>query len=220
MATAGISGTFCEVRLVHDVMGYNPDEFAARASVLSDPELARWWSHASFRYCITGSSETLINAAFAALTYWSGEPFAGAQSPQMWGIQGAVMTVSRRIIETHDQCYELTRRLGTLFHSENIGVAFAAIREFDAVLPSTYSMYVTDHLVRVASAPVVPASGIDMSLRGIAFKVLYDLDPNFRNFRSLATACEECIIGCRSWGLKGPQVYRDTLQKLLHYRPR
>jgi hypothetical protein len=202
-------------------MGYDPDEFAARAAALSDPEFARWWSRASYILCITGSSENLINAAFAALTYWSGEPFAGSGSPQMLGIQGAVITVSRRILETHDQCFELTRRLGTLFHSENVGVAFAAIREFDVRFPSTYSMYVIDHLVRVASAPVVPASGIDMSLRGIAFRVLYALDPNFRNFRSLATACEECIIGCRSWGLKGPQVYRDTLQKqLLHYRPR
>jgi hypothetical protein len=164
---------FCKDRLVTDVVRYNPDEFAICVSALCDPELSSRWSRATSRHCISGSSEALINAAFAALTHWSTVSFAGPMSLQMQGIQGAIVTVSRRIIDTQDQCYELTRRFGTLFHSQNIGVAFAAIREFDVHLSSSYSIFVIDHLVRVASEPDVPVSPTEMSLRGIAFKVLW-----------------------------------------------
>ena len=79
-------------------------------------------------------------------------------------------------------------------------------------------MFVIDHLVTLASAPEVPMVPGAMSLRAIAFKVLFDLDPNFRTFPSLATAYEECVFGTRAWALDGRQGYRDILIKLLQYR--
>lgn len=156
-----------------------------------------------------------MHAAFAALEHWSTIPFAGAGSPQASGIQGAVVTAARCIVDIENQSCELTRQLGAFFHSANIEVAFTAISGGELYIPRPYSMFVIDHLVKVASASEVPISPVAMSLKGIAFKVLFDLDPNFRTFPTLATTREECIIGVRVWALQGGQVYRDALQKLL-----
>ena len=206
------------VRLAKNVTNYTPDDFAFPASSLHEPELSRFWQRATYKYCIDGSSIALAHVAFAALEHWSTMPFTGIGTPQTSGIQGAVDTAARCIVDIENQSWELTRQLGAFFHSANIEVAFTAIREFEWRIPRPHSMFVIDHLVQVASASEVPVSPIAMSLRGIAFKVLFDLDPSFRTFPTLATACEECIIGCRAWALDGGQVYRDTLKKLLRYR--
>ena len=197
---------------------YNPDEFAARALTLFDPDLARWWSGAASSHCLVGTSEALANSAFAALAHWSTISFGGIDSLQMRGIQGATKTVTRCILDSEARSYQLTRQLGLYFQSQNIGVAFCAIRQFDVHDLSSHTMFVIDHLVKVASAADVPVSPNPMSLRAIAFKVLFDLDPNFRTWPQLAIAYNECIAGCRAWGLDGRQVYQDTLRKLLQYR--
>lgn len=199
-------------------MKYNPDEFAARSLTLFDPDFARWWSRGSFAYAFAGTSEALVSAAFDALTRWSDISFAGSFSLQNQGIQGAIMTIARCIRDSEIRNYELTRQLGLHFHSPNIGIAFCAIRQFDVHVLSPYTIFVIDQLVSVASAAEVPASQSPMSLRAIAFKVLFDLDQNFRTWPQLALAYEECISGCHAWALDGRQVYQDTLRSLLQYR--
>lgn len=100
----------------------------------------------------------------------------------MQGIQGTIMTISRCIRDSESRKYELTRQLGLHFRSPNIGVAFCAIRQFDVYILRPYTIFVADQLVSVASAAEVPASPSPMSLRGIALKVLFDLDQNFRTW--------------------------------------
>lgn len=195
-----------------------PDDFASRVSLLNDPELSGCWRRAIYQHHIAGTSPALVEAALDALTKWSAVPFGGPESIQMQAIEGATLTVTRCIVDAEDRSYVLSRKLGLLFHSKNIGVAFTAVRHFEVQIPSPLSMFVIDHLISVASSGDVPVSPNAMSLRAISFKVLFDLDSSFINFPSLATAVDECIIGCRAWALDGRQVYRDTLQRLLKYR--
>ena len=167
---------------------------------------------------IAGTSEALVSSAFDALTRWSDISFAGIDSLQMQGIQGAIMTISRCIRDSESRKYELTRQLGLHFRSPNIGVAFCAIRQFDVYILRPYTIFVADQLVSVASAAEVPASPSPMSLRGIAFKVLFDLDQNFRTWPQLSIAYEECISGCHAWALDWRHVNRGALWCLLKYR--
>lgn|GEM_PF-2145569 len=208
---------FAKLMLVSD-MKYSPDKFAARAATLDDPDLARWWSVAVFSDGIDGTSERLASAGCVALTHWSSLPFTGLMSLEMHGVQGATNAVARCILDNEHRSYQLTRQLGTYFHSQNIGVAFCAIRQFDVHTLSSHTMFVIDQLVNVASAPELPLSPSPMSLRAIAFKVLFDLDQNFRTWPQLAKAYEECIAGCRAWGLDGRQAYQVALRNLLQYR--
>jgi hypothetical protein len=209
---------FCTVRLAPEAVRCDPDEFAAHVSTLRDLELAKWWSRTSFEGFIAGSSAGLVNEAFVALNHWSAELSVGRMSSQNQGIQGAAITVARGIVAANEGSYEITRRFGKLFHSQNIDVAFCAVRQFDNFILSSYSIFVIDHLIAVAAERVEPDSPNPMTLRAISFKVLFDLEPNFRTFSSLSAGYEECVIGCRAWALDGRQHYRDTLQKLLQYR--
>ena len=209
---------FCRTRSVANVVTQKPDDFASRVSLLNDPELSGCWRRAIYQHHIAGTSPALVAAALDALTRWSAAPFGGPGSIQMQGIEGATFTVTRCIVDAEDPSYALSRKLGLLFHSKNIGVAFTAVRHFEVHIPSPLSIFVIDHLISVASSIDVPISPNAMSLRAISFKVLFDLDSSFINFPSLATAVDECIIGCRAWALDDRQVYRDTLQRLLKYR--
>lgn len=204
-------------------MKLSADEFARHAASLCDPDLSEWWRRANFSNGFEGTSDALADAAYAALVHWAQTPFDERESLQSQGVQGAGLAFARCLESAGDESFAMTRRFGRLFHSTNIGVAFCAIRLFDNYLLTPYTMFVIDHLVQVASAAEVPVSPGVMSLRAIAFKVLYDLDANFLVYPSLARACEECIFGCREWsngtGARA-QEYGDTLLKLLKYRPR
>lgn len=200
------------------VVALNPDDFVSRVSGLSDPELALYWRRAIFRQHIKGTSPELVAAAIQALRHWSEASFEGTASLQMQGIQGAIVTVARCIHDTDDRSYKVARELGLLFHSQNIGVAFAAIREFEVGIPSPLAMFVIDHLISVASSVDVPTSPNAMSLRGISFKVLFDLDSNFAFIPELQASLHECIVGCRAWAADGRSVYGKTLEKISKYR--
>ena len=199
-------------------MALDPVDFLSRISALSDPELALCWRRAIFRHHIRGTSPALIAAAIQALKHWSEASFEGTASLQIQGIQGAILTVARCILDTDDRSYELARELGLLFHSPNIGVAFAAIRDFEVGIPSPLAMFVIDHLISVASSVDVPTSPNAMSLRGIAFKALFDLDSNFAFIPMLQASLQECIVGCRAWAGDGRSVYGKTLEKISKYR--
>ncbi len=196
-------------------MTQDPNEFAARSLSLGEPEHSKWWARASFNGCFHTISPVLVDAAFAALADWSERRFTSSASYEIQGIEGAIRAIAKGIIDSEDDACSLTRRLALQFHSQHIGVAFTAIRQFEAYDLSNYTIFVTDHLVRIASAIDVPVAPTPMSLRGIAFKALFDLDRNFRTWPQLQVAYHECIAGCQAWS-EGP-VYKTTLQLLLQY---
>ncbi len=96
--------------------------------------------------------------------------------------------------------YSTCRRIGRYFSSPNINMALGAIRQFERSPLSQYIMFVSDLLVSAATCTTPTPSPIEMTVRGIAFRVLFQLDPGFKHWPSLRQARDECVHGLLTWG--------------------
>ncbi len=193
----------------------DPDEFAKNAERLSEQQISAWWARASFRNVISKSSQRLFDASDAVLKHWGNETDLTSETMTMDGIDGAMRVAVMWITEASDDAFSLTRRFAQHFYSKNSAVAFCAIRQLEVRCPQACSMYTIDHLVCIASGDSKKRTPSPMSVRGLAFKVLFDLDPMFRTWWELQQAYNECVTGCIAW--QENIRYKDALERLLRY---
>ena len=115
-------------------------------------------------------------------------------------IDGALNAIVLYVDSSPQIAYATCRRIGRYFSSANINTAFGAIRKFEQSRLSRYIIFVSDLLVNVAVCPTPTPSPIEMTVRGIAFRVLFQLDPGFKHWPSLREARDECVHGLLTWG--------------------
>ena len=131
-------------------------------------------------------------------------------------IDGALRALQLYIRVFPDETFEICRRVGSYFSSCNINVAFGTIRKFEFTPLSQYIMFVSDQLIGVATCQNPVQSPVEMTVRGIAFRVLFLLDPGYKFWPSLRIAREECIRGLLTWGSGRPD-YQKLAEMIRQY---
>jgi|GEM_PF-3165618 len=174
----------------------------------SDPLL---WS----RVCVpllsrvpAGDLPKFAESAFDALNFWTATASSRANRAAGHAIDGAFTAISHFPGTYPDSACETCRRVGVYFQSRNINVAFTAIRRFEFPEFSAYTIFVADLLVRVAISRDLVKSPVEMTLRGIAFRVLFELDPQYKHWPQLRDARNECVHGLLTWGSGSDRNHR------------
>lgn len=160
----------------------------------------------------------LASAAFEALDHWDGIPTEQRDDTTTVAINGAFNGIQPFVNAYPDTAYLTCRRIGTYFQSKNINVAFTAIRQFEFPAFSSCAIFVSDMLISVATSDTLPKSPIEMTLRGIAFRALFALDPQYKYWPQLRAARDECVHGLLTWG-GGRQANRRVAAQIMRYIP-
>jgi len=144
-------------------------------------------------------SQEAANAAFEALDYWHANPTSERNERQGGAIDGALTAIDVFISHNPDTAYQMCRRVGGYFASPNINSAFGAIRRFEYGGFSRHTIFVVDQLIAVATWDNPTPSPVEMTLRGIAFRSLFELDPQYKYWPQLRRARDECVHGLLTW---------------------
>ncbi len=131
-------------------------------------------------------------------------------------IVGALNALAYHVNAFPDDAFMTCRRIGTYFSSRNINLAFAAIGWFEIPHLRQYSIFVSDQLVAVASCETPTPSPIEMTVRGLAFRVLFKIDQGFRFWSCLRSARDECVHGLLTWGGQNERN-RSLARMILRY---
>ena len=142
-------------------------------------------------------------AAFDALDHWHASPTSEADSQAGGAIDGAFNVIGHSIEVDSTIAYSTCRRVADYFSSRNINSAFGAIRRFEYPVFSRFTIFVADKLIAVATLDAPTPSPIEMTVRGIAFRSLFELDPQYKHWSQLAVARDECVHGLLTWGASG-----------------
>ncbi len=187
----------------------DPEEFVREVDRADTGDLLKLWSRSDNRYYLPSVTDEIVTRAFSALDRFTTETLLDDNHQR--AVKGSLFALGRRIQEEPSEAQALCRNLAArYFHGENSIIAFMSVRQFEVYLPR-YTLFVSDHLVRVASKPLTRPVPCIMSLRAMAFKILLDLDGQFQFWPQLAVARRECLAACLEWGAEG-------LSSSLHYQ--
>ena len=129
---------------------------------------------------------------------------------------GALTALGYHAAASPCDAFFTSRRVGAYFSSRNVNLAFTAIRCFEHRPFGQYAMFVSDQLVAVASCDTPTPSPIEMTIRGIAFLVLFQIDPGFKFWSCLRSARDECVHGLLTWGADR-ESYSALARMILQY---
>jgi hypothetical protein len=129
---------------------------------------------------------------------------------------GALNALGYHASASPGDAFFISRRVGAYFSSRNVNLAFTAIRCFEYQPFGQYAMFVSDQLVAVASCDTPTPSPIEMTIRGIAFLVLFQIDPGFKFWSCLRSARDECVHGLLTWGADR-ESYSALARMILQY---
>ncbi len=179
---------------------YDPDIEAEKGRGLTGEALANHWQRINGRIQFGNApvSEALVEAAYLALDYWETCQQTTRCRREDGAIDSAFRVICELIREQEESADEHVLRMAAYFGSQNIVVAFTAVRQFEYRIPE-HRHRVLDRLVELATAPDVPRSPVEMTLRGIAFLQLFLHDRRFATWPQLQRARDECIYGCCHW---------------------
>lgn len=142
-------------------------------------------------------------AAYDALDHWHAIPTSEADSVASGAIEGALSVIGKSIEADASVACSACRTVAKYFSSRNINSAFGAIRRFEYPIFSRYTIFVADQLIGVATTDDPTPSPIEMTVRGIAFRSLFQLDPQYKHWPQLRSARDECVHGLLTWGSPG-----------------
>ena len=157
----------------------------------------------------------ILSAAFDCLDHWNAHPNTNRDDAQLSSVDGAIMTIAHQITKDRASSYTMTRRMAAYFRAPNINLAFTALRQFEHRL-ARFAIYVSDKLIDVATWDAPTPSPIPMTLPGIAFLQLFNLDPQFKHWPQLRHARTECIFGLQTWGADNPK-HQTALTMITRY---
>ena len=187
----------------------NPNVFLESIRGATESEQIRLWSRVVLVRYFAEISAPLLAAAIESLNSWDQPPLPEIGKQQWIGMIGVLSIIRQRMQEESFEASHLTQRLGSYFKSSNGIVAFSIIREFDVLLPD-YTQYIASQLVEAITRESVPSVPGPMSVRAIAFKVLFQFDPRYAQAIELRQAREECVSGCLAWAAESPGSSRGN----------
>jgi hypothetical protein len=142
-------------------------------------------------------TDELLEASFQALDRF------GAETPEMkeadtGGASLSACTVIRRAIEDRpDQRDALLKRLVSYYYHPNILVSSAAVRALER--SDTCSMLARPYLENIAAADHTIRSAEGLPLRGLAWYMLYKLDPSVEFDAGYRAAQQDATHLLRHW---------------------
>ena len=176
------------------------------------------WARVIFDLFQPSAEDTpeIASLAFAALDHWDSSTTDEKDDMTTPAIVGAFFGVYYFIVANPETAFMTCRRMGKYFQSNNINVAFLAVRHFAQSPFSRYTLFVSDMLITIASSDMLAKSPVPMSLRGLAFSALFKLDPQYKFWPQLRMARDECVHGLLSWG-GGSEANRKIARQILRY---
>ena len=204
-------------------MSTDPETFVSALSAADPDRFTQLWSRAYNIHYLSAVSVNLAAVAHSSLKAFSID-YGVADLPQSvdHAVQGALYSIVRCVWELPEHSYTCSRDLAQHFDSVNPTIAFIAIRQFEWHL-SSHTIFVADRLISIATGYSGPQPPSPMSIRGIAFAVLYGLDPMYTRWPQLTSARDECINGCAAWsqaGGPGAMRYQRLLCQIKRYAPK
>ncbi len=196
-----------------DSVPKDPDEFIRNVNGAHRSDFINLWRGATYIGYFPSITPALVTSSFAALDRLAVETVTKEMTrDDQEALQGILFTLVRRIKDTPSSAQHFCRLLAsTHFHGDNASIAFICVRQFESFL-SRYALFVNDHLIRVASNPVTLHVPSVMTLRAMAFKVLFELNSQYKHWSSLAVARDECIRACAAWGSEDNDRTRHYLR--------
>lgn len=159
------------------------------------------WQYVSDPFCERTSDLAGLNeCAFRTLDHFHAIPDTSREFSLGCAIFGTLSAV--RVLARVNPIAGMTqaRRLGRYFSSPNATCAFSTIREFELSPLRRYLIPVMAPLMTVSASSTQTVTPIEMTIRGLAFSMLYTLDPQCTRRPELDTARKECVHGLLAWG--------------------
>ena len=152
--------------------------------------------------------------AMDSIGIWHSSDRIGHDEKVGGAIVGALTAVGYFLKSEPASATEIPRTVAQYFSSPNFDVACNTLCAFQRPVFSKYSIFVSDKLVETASCQAVPPSPVDMTIRGFAFLVLFQLDPQYKHWPQLARARDECVHGLRTWPALGSADSRNRSKRI------
>lgn len=197
----------------------NSSDFLDTAKTAARDEMIQLWRGPSFIRFFRSVTDEHTDAAFQALAVWGRSRHTELTDGFAVAVSGASTTVCRAIRDGSDRQIHLIRQLASFFHVENGVVAFSVLRTFESFLPGL-QIFIIDQLIKVCIQSSPPSSRMCMSVPGMAFKLLFDLDPQFKHWPQLSAARDQCVLGCNGWASQEharSSHYRSVGERISRY---
>lgn len=198
----------------------DPDQFVESLDFSDRFQFCRSWHKLIFKGTIRRVPNVLLEAAFAALTHWGRFPTTESERDTGACILGVFRTIRQGITERPDCAEQLAARIAEYCLSPNLDVAAGAIRQFERLTIDENDIQLdqfrdlaTTTLRSVANHRRQRPRSTAMTLRGLAFHVLYELDPSVLTCRELKDSRHECAQGYFKWAAESSWRVDEMLLK-------
>jgi hypothetical protein len=184
----------------------DPDEFVDSLDFTDRQNYCRSWGTLILRGKVERVTDRLFNAAFAAIREWNSVPTNEPDRSIDGCVCGIFRVIRQGITERAFDAKRLVGRAACFCLSENSSVAAAAIRQFEpgsgfpGDLPfAAFAKIAIPKLRSAALRERENCQTVPMSVRGLAFHVLYKLDSSVLFCRELRDARFECAQAYFKW---------------------
>jgi hypothetical protein len=198
----------------------DPDEFVDSLDFDDRQRFCRLWGKLLIKGKVERVTDRLLDSAFAALAQFDAIPTSDSDRFTGGCMLGLFRVVRQGITERPTDAKLLANRIAPYCSSPNLDVAAAAIRQFESLdindgeIPIEQYLDVAIPALRAAVAVQrEPPTMVSMTVRGLAFHVLYQLDPSVATCEEMNDARLECAQAYFKWAEDSPARAEELLRK-------
>jgi hypothetical protein len=187
----------------------NIAEFLSSLDVTDELAFCKKWSRFSLAFESDPINDEFLRAAFAALDHWSS--FSDEEPSLKRGVAtwGAISVISKAVSERPNLKRDLVEQLARYCLSPNLDVA-AGITYF-AANSEQFSEWTMPYLRKLASSDSNRPPNKTISLRGLAFKAMYQLSPDVAGRAEFHDAQRECAQAFFIWSTQREEELAEEL---------
>lgn len=197
----------------------DPDEFVDSLDFADRQNYCRSWGKLILKGSVERVGDRILEAAFDALEAWNKVSTVEPERAASACVCGVFRVIRQGITERAGDAKHLASRVGRFCTSQNCDVAAGAIRQFEPQsgfpgdLPLAEFRDVADVCLRRAAIQQRDESTtVSMSVRGLAFHVLYQLDLSVVSCEDVSDARVECAQAYLKWAEESPSRAEEWLR--------
>lgn len=187
----------------------DPDDFLDSLDFSDRERFCRSWGKLILRGTVRCVTDRLLDSAFAALEQFDAIPTSDSDRFTGGCMLGLFRVIRQGITERPNEARQFACRVSGFCSSPNLDVAAAAIRQFEPLDINDGELRL-DQFDEVAMAGLRKAIAVQrvkpqtlaMTVRGLAFHVLYELDSSVLHCRDLRDARMECSQAYFRWAVE------------------
>jgi hypothetical protein len=198
----------------------DPDEFVDSLEFTDRQRFCRLWGKFLIKGKVECVTDRLLNAAFSALEQFDAIPTSDWDRFTGGCMLGLFRVIRQGITERPSQAEQFACRVANFCSSPNLDVAAAAIRQFEPLDINDGELRLEQYhgiaipaLRRAAAVRRERPQSTSMTVRGLAFHVLYELDSTVLFCRELREARFECAQAYFKWAVESDWRVEEHLLK-------